>query len=83
MVLDCKHVWGQISNYIEGDVEPELREAIEKRKIRAHVFGHIHECGGMSLIQVQSDGALRDSYNVAVMPVGHKGQARMPLVFEL
>jgi predicted phosphohydrolase len=60
-----------------------LREAIEKRKIRTHIFGHIHECGGMSLIQVQRDGTLRDSYNVAVMPVGHKGQARMPLVFEL
>jgi anti-sigma factor RsiW len=30
MVLDCKHVWDQISNYIEGDVPLELREAIEE-----------------------------------------------------
>jgi anti-sigma factor RsiW len=29
MVLDCKHVWDQISNYIEGEVPLELREAIE------------------------------------------------------
>jgi len=29
MVLDCKHVWDQISNYIEGEVPAELREAIE------------------------------------------------------
>ena len=29
MVLNCRHVWDQISNYIEDDVAPELREAIE------------------------------------------------------
>lgn len=29
MVLDCKHVWKQISNYIDGSVPPELREQIE------------------------------------------------------
>jgi anti-sigma factor RsiW len=30
MVLNCRQVWDQISNYIEGDVPPELREAIEE-----------------------------------------------------
>ena len=29
MVLSCKHVWDQVSNYIEGNVDPALREAIE------------------------------------------------------
>jgi len=29
MVLDCKHVWRQISDYIEGTVDPALREAVE------------------------------------------------------
>ena len=29
MVLNCKHVWRQISDYIEGTVDPELRDAIE------------------------------------------------------
>ena len=29
MVLNCKHVWNQISAYIDGDVPPEMREAIE------------------------------------------------------
>jgi anti-sigma factor RsiW len=29
MVLNCKHVWRQISDYIEGTVDPELRGAIE------------------------------------------------------
>jgi Icc-related predicted phosphoesterase len=60
-----------------------LREAIEKRKIGKHIFGHIHECGGMSHTQTQSDGSQRMSWNVAIMPVGHKGQAQVPLVFEV
>jgi len=29
MVLKCKHVWREISNYIEGTVDPDLRAAIE------------------------------------------------------
>jgi anti-sigma factor RsiW len=29
MVLDCKHVWKQISNYIDGTVPLELREQVE------------------------------------------------------
>jgi anti-sigma factor RsiW len=29
MVLNCKHVWREISNYIEGTVAPEIREAVE------------------------------------------------------
>jgi Icc-related predicted phosphoesterase len=60
-----------------------LREAIEKRKIRRHIFGHIHECGGMSFEQTQHNGTRRDSNNVAIMPIGHHGQAHTPLVFEL
>jgi anti-sigma factor RsiW len=34
-------VWGQISNYIEGDVEPELREAIEKH------LAHCRHCAAV------------------------------------
>jgi anti-sigma factor RsiW len=41
MVLNCKHVWGQISNYIEGDVAPELREAIEKH------LAHCRHCAAV------------------------------------
>ncbi len=41
MVLNCKHVWDQISNYIEGDVDPELREAIEKH------LAHCRHCAAV------------------------------------
>jgi len=30
MVLNCKHVWKEISNYIDGTVPPELRDSIEQ-----------------------------------------------------
>jgi anti-sigma factor RsiW len=30
MRIDCKHVWQYISAYIDGEVEAELRENIER-----------------------------------------------------
>ena len=30
MTLDCKHVWTQVSEYIDGSVTAEMREAIER-----------------------------------------------------
>jgi len=29
MILDCKHVWREISNYLDGDLDPALRRDIE------------------------------------------------------
>jgi len=41
MVLDCKHVWAQISDYIDGTVAPELREAVEKH------LAHCRHCAAV------------------------------------
>ena len=30
MVVDCRHVWREISNYIENDISPELRAEIDE-----------------------------------------------------
>jgi anti-sigma factor RsiW len=30
MVLDCKHVWQEISNYIDGDIDPVVRANMEE-----------------------------------------------------
>ncbi len=30
MELDCKHVWREISNYIDGDINPSVRRDMEK-----------------------------------------------------
>jgi predicted anti-sigma-YlaC factor YlaD len=41
MKLDCKHVWAQLSEYIDGTVPPELRAAIE---------GHLAHCRHCSAV---------------------------------
>jgi predicted anti-sigma-YlaC factor YlaD len=30
MKLDCKHVWNALSEYLDGGVDPALREKIER-----------------------------------------------------
>jgi hypothetical protein len=35
MVVNCEQVWQEISNYLEGEVSPELRAAMET---------HFHDC---------------------------------------
>ena len=41
MVLDCQHVWDQISNYIEGEVPEELRAAIDEH------LAHCRHCAAV------------------------------------
>lgn len=41
MVLNCKHVWREISNYIEGTVAIELRRDIEKH------LAHCRHCAAV------------------------------------
>jgi len=36
--IPCEHVWREISNYIEGEVSPELREQMERH------FRTCHRC---------------------------------------
>jgi len=30
MVIDCKHVWEHISGYLDGTLEPDVRELVQK-----------------------------------------------------
>ena len=41
MVLNCKHVWAQISNYIDGEVSPEMRADIEQH------LAHCRHCAAV------------------------------------
>jgi anti-sigma factor RsiW len=41
MVLNCRHVWEEISNYIDDSVSPELREAIEEH------LAHCRHCAAV------------------------------------
>ena len=69
-----------------GNGSVALREAIEMRKIRKHIFGHIHECGGQSFSETLRDGAaeyVRESYNVSAILEQLRGLTRPPLVFDM
>jgi hypothetical protein len=54
MVVNCEHVWREVSNYLDGEVEPALRAAIDE---------HIHGCtrcaavldGTRNVIQLYGD----------------------------
>jgi anti-sigma factor RsiW len=41
MVLNCQHVWAEISNYIDDTVTPELREAVEQH------LAHCRHCAAV------------------------------------
>ena len=59
MVVDCKQVWHEISNYLEDDVDPNLRIAME---------AHFRECdrcrsvleGTRNVIQLYGDERMID-----------------------
>jgi len=59
-----------------------LREAIEKRKIRKHLFGHIHECSGMTVTEFREEGN-RESHNLAALDGHIPSYTKPPLVFDL
>ena len=41
MELDCKHVWREISNYIDGDLDPSVRARMEKH------LAHCRHCAAI------------------------------------
>jgi anti-sigma factor RsiW len=67
MVLNCKHVWAQISNYIEGDVDPELREAVEQH------LAHCRHCAAV-LDSTRNILVLIADDRVFELPMGYSGR---------
>src|SRR5258708_33546742 len=66
--LKCEHVWNEISNYIEGDIEPALRSAMD-----AH-FQTCQHCrsvleGTRNVIALYSDERMIDEQTIEV-PAG-------------
>jgi Putative zinc-finger len=57
MVVNCEHVWQEISNYLENDLSPELRAAMDEH------FRHCQHCtaildGTRNVIHLYGDGRL-------------------------
>jgi hypothetical protein len=59
MVVNCEHVWQEISNYLEGDVDPTLKTAMEEH------FKTCKQCtavleGTRNIISVYGDERLQE-----------------------
>lgn len=72
MVVNCEHVWREVSNYLDGEVDPELRAAMEV---------HFKECkhctavldGARNVVQLYGDDRMFE------LPAGfsHRLQRRL------
>jgi predicted anti-sigma-YlaC factor YlaD len=76
MVLDCKHVWHEISNYIDGDIDPVVRVSVEE---------HLANCRHCAAIL---DSTRNIIYLVAdkrtfSLPIGFSERLRARLEMEL
>ena len=75
MEINCEHVWREVSNYLDGEVEPGLRAAVEE-----HVRGCKH-CGAVldgtrNVVQLVGDE------RVLEIPVGFEQRLRQRLEAE-
>ena len=67
MVLNCKHVWKEISSYIEGDVSPELREVIEEHLAHCRHCAAVLDSTRNILYQIADDRTFE-------LPVGYSAR---------
>ena len=76
MKLDCKHIWRELSNYLDGDIPPEVRRDVE---------AHVAQCRHCAAL-------LDSAHNVIVLiaderrlelPVGFSKRLRERLEKEL
>jgi len=76
MKLDCKHIWRELSNYLDGEISPDLRRDIE---------AHVTQCRHCAAL-------LDSTHNLIVLiaderrlelPVGFSGRLRKRLEKEL
>jgi len=76
MKLDCKHVWGYISDYIDDSLEPAVREDIER---------HLEHCEICSAIldSTRNILVLTADERTFELPVGYSQRLHERLAQEL
>jgi predicted anti-sigma-YlaC factor YlaD len=76
MKLECKHVWGFISDYIDGSVAPELRAEIEMHLEHCEICSAILDSTRNILILTADDRTFE-------LPVGFSERLHERLAKEL
>jgi hypothetical protein len=76
MVINCEHVWREISDYIEGQVDPELRAAME---------AHFKECKHCTAVLDGTQNVLKlyGDDRVFELPAGFDERLRFRLAQEV
>ena len=74
--IDCREVWKEITNYIEGDLTPEIRERVER---------HLKECLHCKAVYDGSRNVVRllGGNNVLELPAGFSQRLHRRLSTEL
>ena len=76
MEMNCKHVWEYISEYIDGSVEPNLREEIERHLEHCQICSAILDSTRNILILTADDRTFE-------LPVGFSERLHERLAREL
>jgi predicted anti-sigma-YlaC factor YlaD len=76
MKLDCKHVWEHISDYIDGSVDAQLREDIERHLEHCEICSAILDSTRNILILTADDRTFE-------LPVGYSERLHERLAKEL
>jgi anti-sigma factor RsiW len=76
MVLDCKHVWREISNYIDGDIDPAVRASVEKH------LAHCRHCAAI-LDSTRNIVYLIADERAFALPIGFSERLRARLESDL
>jgi predicted anti-sigma-YlaC factor YlaD len=76
MELNCKHVWSYISDYIDGSVDKELRDQIERHLVHCEICSAILDSTRNILYLTADDRTF-------VLPVGFSERLHARLAEEL
>lgn len=76
MVLNCQHIWNQISDYIDGTVAPELRKAVEEHLARCRHCAAVLDSTRNILVLVADERTFE-------LPVGYSERLHQRLQQEL
>jgi anti-sigma factor RsiW len=76
MVLNCKHVWAQISDYIDGTVPPELRADIEEHLAHCRHCAAVLDSTRNILVLIADDRTFE-------LPVGYSDRLHVRLQQEI
>jgi anti-sigma factor RsiW len=75
MKLDCKHVWREVSNYIDGDIDPSVRLEVEQH------LAHCRHCAAI-LDSTRNIVYLIADERTFALPVGFSDRLRARLASE-